>query len=250
MNEAILLIGLPAIIICLVASVPDFKSINDSIMELDLTNQVNMAFNHKMNVQVFQIIRLIFVLILSSLAYLTTKSNKIIWLIMVAFISYKGLYIYLLFVSNARYKQINQIMPYYMKMVISLCCCQPVNNALDRSIAYCDTFLKKDIEKLVNDIDKSPNSYQPYQNFIDAHQGRIKNLDLYYKSLYRIAISGSEAADKMLMSLNKSISEDINLVRKEKNKVTNDLIGYIGMLPVALLVVVLSIAFIYSINFI
>jgi len=248
MNQAIILIGLPTIIICLVSSVPDFKTIKEALMEQDLKRQIEIAFNHKMSVQTFQIIRVVFVLLFTCLTYLMTVRNKIIWLIVMMFLSYKSLYIYLLVVSNSRYKKINQLMPYYMKMVIALCYYQPVNNALEKSIVYADQYLKKDLEKLVKDIDQNPNNYQPYQDFIDMHQGKIKNLDLYFKSIFRISMSGSQMSDKLLMALNKAISDDLSLVRKEKNKVTNDLVGYLGMIPVALLVVVLSVIFIFSIN--
>jgi len=167
-----------------------------------------------------------------------------------AVIVYRLFYDYLRLCHQRHLRRLNQLMPYFMKTVICLCYNNPVGNALLKALDYVPREFRASMEKLLADLDADPNSFMPYESFITAYGRRIKHLDYYFKSLYRIAQSGGSETGRLLDELNQSISDDINIIRAEKNEAINATVSYLGLIPVALLVLVLTYVLISAVDMI
>jgi hypothetical protein len=163
---------------------------------------------------------------------------------------YKAFYWYLRLDQNDRLNQLNRQLPYFFKTVIYLCYTNPVNNALVKSLDYVPKEFEEAMKQLIFDLDKDPNSYAPYQRLIDDYNHRLKRLDYYFKSLYQLAVTGGPETPRLLDELNQSISDDLNIVRQQKNKTINATVSYLGMIPVVFLVLVLTYVLIKTIDFI
>jgi len=137
-------------------------------------------------------------------------------------------------------KYLSTLLPYCLKSVIYLCYIYPVNNALAKAINYIPDEFKEQLRVLVNEIDDNPNSYQPYQKFIDPYQGKMPALNMYMHVLFRISQSSDSETSKLLSSINQSVSDELNMVRGNKNKTINDTIQYLGLIPVVLVTFMLG----------
>ena len=217
----------------------DLKFLLKLIKEDKTDDLVLTAFGSGLSVGIFQLMRILISITIGTVLYIQGTVKWYIAVLIVVVI-YKLFYFYLLQIRSSSIKRINDAMPYYMKTLISLSYCNPINVALVKSLDYCDEVLTDDIQRLVTEIDKDPNSYQPYKNMIDRYEGEINHLEQYFRLVYRMSSSGNENSEGLLDNLNKSISEDIQLTRKRKNDIVNNTTGYIGMMPVVLLVVVLT----------
>ena len=114
---------------------------------------------------------------------------------------------------------------------------QPYNphDAIAKAYEYVDSTFKYDLKILSEETFKMPRSFEPYQNFINRYDGKVKNLDRYLKSIYRLSTSASSLdVSKYMTILNETISDAVQNARAEKNKEQNDIISYLGFIPVIL----------------
>jgi len=157
----------------------------------------------------------------------------------VFFATYKFFYVFLVIKDRARIKRLNMMLPYTIKSIAYLANVYPVNNALIKSIELVPLEFKEDLKELCNDIDDDPISFTPYQRFIDRYDGRLSRLDYYLKTLYRMSKSAGKEELKLLSNLNETISEEMSNARKLKNDAINSRVTYFGLIPVALLTMML-----------
>lgn len=219
-----------------------------SIKEKNLDRYVDVAFKGRIKSEIFQLIRLLLAIVsFISICFIT---DNYLSSIVIAIVIYMALYLYVKYLYEEKIKRINILFPYYMKNVLYFCYSYPVNNAFIKSLDYVDDEFKESVERLIKDVDVMPLSYTPYQSFIDSFDGRIKNADFYFKTFYSLSNSKTKDGINILNSLNQTISDDLNSARKQKNDVVNDTIGYIGLMPVILLVIVLTVILFISINYI
>lgn len=220
----------------------------DLICERDLQIWLDKAGMNKTSKTMYQIIRIVFSVILGSIVgYLINdlviqKDLKytIILSIILIVIIYIFLYSCLKIVAKNRIKELNLILPYMMKNIAYLAYIYPINNAIEKSLDYCPKEFENDMNKLVEDIYEYPNSYKPFQNFIDRYDGQLKQLDTYFKTMFRMAKSTGDNDDKALANLNESISLEINRVRQIKNDKVNKKIYVLALIPVGLFGIMLT----------
>lgn len=213
----------------------------DILAEKDLETYMRKNGFKKTSVRSFQIYRALMALVVAGvLASLQTGiTKKLIWGVGLLVGVFKFFYIYLLMLDSSRIKKLNQQLPYVIKSIAYLVYSFPVVNAFQRAIEISPPEFRYDLEQLVTDIDNDPNTFEPYQNFINRYDGKLKNLDNYLKILYRMSQSATQEEAKLLSSLNATISDELSYVRTEKNNSINARISYLGLIPIAFLVVML-----------
>ena len=211
----------------------------NSIQEKSLDSLV--ASNFKIDIDTFQLVRIFVSIMISSCIWFVLNRSLLIWqIIMTLIITYKLGYLYLKLIDQKRMKYLNILIPYCLKSIIYLCYIYPVNNALAKAINYIPEEFKDQLRVLVNEIDDNPNSYQPYQKFIEPYQIRMPALNMYMHVLFRISQSSDRETSKLLSSINQSVSDELNMVRGNKNKTINDTIQYLGLIPVVLVTLMLG----------
>lgn len=168
------------------------------------------------------------------------NAQFILFAILFSIIVYKVIYLYLIAAANSRISRLNKLLPYFIKTIAYLAYVYPINNAIITSLDYVPKEFENDMKLLIEDMDKYPNSFDPFQNFIDRYDGQLDNLDAYFRSIYRMSMSAKDEDKKTLNSLNETISQDVNRVREAKNKAINTTVSTVGMIPVALLSIMLT----------
>lgn len=198
----------------------------------------------KTKVITFQIARLLFAIFIAfAIVYiLDIKDNSVVVITILLFVlGYKAFYLFLLYKDQARINKLNTILPYTIKSIAYLACVFPVNNALIKAIPLVPKEFRADLEQLVNDIVEDPTTFEPYQKFIDRYDGRLNRLDYYLKTLHRMSESSTSEEQKLLSNLNATISDEMSAARAMKNKSVNDTVAYLGLIPVALMTIMLLI---------
>ena len=214
-------------------------AIINSIQEKSLNDLISANF--MINSDTFQLIRILVSIIICLCVWLALDKKLLVWqLIIMLIIIYKFCYLYLKMLDQKRKKHLSTLMPYCLKSIIYLCYIYPVNNALAKSINYVPDEFKDQLSTMVNEIDNNPTSFQPYQRFIDPYQGKMVTLNMYMHVLFRISQSSDNETSKLLSSINQSVSDELNMVRGNKNKTINDTIQYLGLIPVVLVTLMLG----------
>lgn len=212
------------------------------IAEKDLGKLMRYNGFSRMSIRTFQIGRIAVALfgsiVLTGAMGFDNLKNWVLGALILAGL-YKLFYIYLFFADNARIKRLNSVLPYTIKSIAYLANVYPVNNALIKSIEIVPKEFKEDIKTLCEEIDEDPTGFAPYQAFIDRYDGRLNRLDYYLKTLYRMSMSASEEETRLLTNLNDTISDEMSLVRQTKNNAVNNTVSYLGLIPVALLTIML-----------
>lgn len=219
------------------------------ISEKDLQVWLDKAGMEKTSKSMYQIIRIIFSTLtgimlgytINNLVIKQTLFYTIVLSIIIAVLIYMLLYFYLKLMVRNRIIQLNIELPYMIKNVAYLAYIYPIFNALEKSLDYVPPVFEYDMKKLVQDIYDKPNSFEPYQTFIDRYDGKLKNLDMYFKSIYRMATSMGENDKKILDNLNEQISNEVDIARHEKNKKINNKISRLAFIPVILMTAMLLI---------
>lgn len=220
------------------------SSFMDVITEKDLEDLLKKNGLSKTSVKMYQMLRFVFGAVFALVFIVLSNGsllNKIVISIVIVIAVYKLLYLYLVYLDSQRIKKLNQELPYMIKSIAYLVYTFPVANALNMAIDSAPEVFKYDLERLCIDIDNDPVSFGPYQNFINRYDNRLNNLDNYLKILYRMSKSSAVEGSKLLENLNSTISNDISVVRKQKNQSTNSAISYLGMIPVILVSLVLTV---------
>jgi len=232
------------IIVLLTTDCSQDRKMSLRLYEKRLPNYLSVIFKSQINITTFQIVRIL----LSFFLGVLYSNNNMLLTILISTALYFLFYQIVTKVYMGKLSEINLIFPYYMKSLAMLCYRNPVSNALVKSLKVCDGALRIKLENLINELDNTPASFQPYQDFIDSFEGRLNNGEFYFRMLFQISNTSSIHAVKLIDSLNKSVSLQINQVRYKKNKAINDYVGYIGLLPVGLLVVVLTYILVLTIS--
>ncbi len=221
------------------------------LKEKDTSDLLSRLYGHRLPERLFYAVRLLTAL-LGGLAAAMMLPKRFGWLagLLTGAVIYKLFYFYLQYVQSCQLKKLNKLMPYFFKTVICLCYNNPVNNALLKAMDYVPVEFEIAMRQLLNELDADPTSYQPYENFVAKYQHRLNHVDYYFKSMYRIAQTGGSSTGRLLDELNQSISDDINIVRQQKNALVNATISYLGMIPVAILAVALTYLLMSAIDFI
>ena len=196
----------------------------------------------KTTVTLYQLFRIIFAVLLGAMIYVLigeTGYSSIAICILAIIGGYKLFYIYLVYKERGRIKKLNMVLPYTIKSIAYLANVYPVNNALLKAIDIVPLEFKEDLTMLCNDIDIDPTSFDPYQKFIDRYEGKLSRLDYYLKTLYRMSMSASKEEVRLLTNLNETISEEMSSARKAKNDAVNRSVTWLGLIPVALLTIML-----------
>jgi len=214
----------------------------DAIAEKDLPKLMKRAGFTKTTLFTFQLVRCIYAIVLVVIILLiggySAKTSLIITVVLgLGF--YKLAYFYLLFKETSRISELNRQLPYCIKTISYLCYLYPVTPAIQKAKDYVPTIFRNDIKELLEDIDEDPISFKPYQKWIDKYDGRLHNMDLYLRTLYRMGASTAKEQDKLLANLNSSISNHVQRVRKQKNDAINNRISWLGMVPVGLVALML-----------
>lgn len=210
------------------------------ITEADIDELLFRANIRNTKTRQFQVLRISISLLFGGLYVIInhTVSGLTISIIM-AILIYKIFYLYLRNLESNRIKKLNQELPYGIKNIVYLNYIYPVSNAIEKAITYVPDSFKDDLSLLLNEIDKDPNSYEPYSQFVRRYDGRLEQLDFYLRILYRMSMSSNEQK-KLLDNMNSSISSQINRVRAQKNTTINTTISYLGLIPVVLVTIMLG----------
>lgn len=217
----------------------------DLITEKDLDIWLDKAGINRKSKGLFILIRIIVGVIIGVVfALLIAKEN--VWLFIIIllcglFVGYKVLYLALQGLYSIRIQSLNEQLPYAITSISYLCYVYDVNTALIKSLDYIPNDFVNDIKILIKDIDDNPRSYQPYQNMIDRYENKLNDLDIYFSQIYRMSVSGVKEDAKILDNLSIKLSQEVDRVRTDKNKLINDTTALLGFIPVGLLVVVLSV---------
>ncbi|MEA5027140.1 MAG: hypothetical protein VB012_05755 [Erysipelotrichaceae bacterium] len=188
------------------------------------------------NYRQFQLIRVIGSLVVT----MALKPSSVFIGFFIFLVIYSAFYLYLILIMDVKKKQLRMKLPYCLKSIVYLCYIYPVANALSKAIDYIPEEFVGSLQEFVYAIDQHPSSFQPYQNFIQPFAKQMPSLNMYMRILYRMAQSGGSEADHLLSSINQSISDEINLVRLQKNKNINNMIQYLGLIPVGLVTFMLG----------
>lgn len=219
-----------------------FKVFMDIIVEKDLKELLEKNGIRKTSLQTYQLIRIIstILIFLFVIVFLGGFSAKNLLVSVIAiFAIYKFFYIFMLYVDKTRISRLNNELPYLMKSLIYLMYSYNVETAIRKCTENVNTIYKYDLEILLEDIKEDPITKTPYETFINRYNGKIKNLDMYLTTLYRIARSGSTTeATKLMSNINETISVEVANARASKNKTTNFIVGWLGMIPVLLSVLI------------
>ncbi len=214
----------------------------DSIAEKDLESLMRHNGFSSTSVKAYQITRLVlgFVgcLILTGVMGFGQIRNWLLGAITLVLV-YKVFYFYLQFKDSARIKRLNTVLPYTIKSISYLASVYPVNNALLKSVDIVPKEFQEDLRILCEDIDDDPTTFAPYQAFIDRYDGRLNHLDYYLKTLYRMSVSATKEEARLLSNLNETISNEMSVVRQQKNNAINNTVTYLGLIPVGLLTIML-----------
>jgi len=166
--------------------------------------------------------------------------SKIFVFFITIIIAYKFIYIYLLYLDRARIKRMNILLPYALKTLSYLIYqYEPVTAAIKMAIPLVPKEFKHDFELLYEDLFNCSNSSDAFNNMINKYDGKLENLDSYFKLINRLQQSGISQAGETLANLNRMISDNVNIARQEKYDIDNAALAYWGLLPVALLTIAL-----------
>lgn len=196
----------------------------------------------KTSVEAFQRLRLAFSILIavSCVVFLDeTIWFKIGLALIVIFITFKLIYVYLLYIDSVRIKKMNRLLPYAMKTVSYLMYEYPVATAIEKAIPSVPKEYKHDMELMLQDLMDDPNSSAAFDNMIERYHGRLNNLDNYFRLINRLQISGTRNASETLTNLNKMISEGVNISRRQNYRSQNKAISYLGLMPVIILCIML-----------
>ena len=226
-----------------------FVKILDFIAEKDLDAiMMKSGINKTFSRIKYQGIRILLGVLSSAVIYLIVKPSTITsWIIVIIYGvgMYKLMYFILVLSYKSDISKLNRELPYLIKTIVFLCYLYPLTNALEKSIKYAPKKFKGDLEQLMEDIHDNPIDFSPYQKWIDKYDGKLKNLDLYLKMLYKMKTSATSADQaKLLQNINAEVSADVIRARKAKNNAVNSTIKYIGLLPSAYFVVALLVSFV------
>ena len=89
-------------------------------------------------------------------------------------------------------------------------------------------------------IDENPSSYQPHEWLNEQLYCPSPNFVMYLRIIYRMAQSGGSENRALLSNINQHVSDELNIIRKRKNKKINDNIQYLGLIPVIMVTVMLG----------
>jgi len=209
----------------------------DWMMEDSLNHLLHFMFSD-VHLWKYQTVRILTSLLIT-IPFILLKHHWI-YPILIFLVCYKIFYIYLSMQYKQKMKIMNQELPYMMKSIIYLSYVYPIHTALYKSVDYVPDVYRQDLLQLVHDIDDNPNSYQPYDSFSKRYDYKLNSLDFYLRMLYRLSMSSKQEEHTLLNYMNRSISDNLNQTRSEKNKQVNEVIQYLGLLPVILVTIMLT----------
>ncbi len=215
-----------------------FTKLFDVLIEGDLDYLLKES-TIKIDLMSFQYLRIITIVLTIIIMTLIKKRIDILTIVMM-FIIYKLFYGYLHLKVYKKYKTIKEQLPYFMKCIIYLCYVYPIPNALNKAVDLVDDIYKEDLNVMVKTLDENPNSFHPYQKLNEDLRKPNPNLLMYLRIIYRLAQSGGIENDGLLSNINQNVSDELNIVRKKKNKAINDTIQYLGLIPVLMVTVMLG----------
>lgn len=191
------------------------------------------------SIDLFQTIRITTVLLCVFMITIITKRASFILLI-VGILIYKIFYVYLNYLSYEYRNQIKQQLPYFLKCIVYLCYIHPVPNALNRAVELVPDVYKDKLVVMNKMIDEDPNSFAPYEWLNDQLYSPSPNFIMYLRIIYRMSQSGGSEHQDLLSNINQNVSDELNIIRKRKNKKINDTIQYLGLIPVIMVTIMLG----------
>lgn len=226
-----------------------FTKLLDLIAEKDLDKMMMKSGVNKIFSRLkYQGIRLLLGALSGVLMYTLMQPQTVSsWIIVIGYGVgvYKFMYLILVLSYKSKISRLNRELPYLIKTIVFLCYLYPLTNAIEKSIKYAPDDFKDDLETLMNDIYDNPIDFRPYQKWIDKYEGKLKNLDLYLKMLYKMKTSStSKDQAKLLQNISAEVSADVIRARKAKNNTVNNTVKYVGLLPSGYFVVALIVSFI------
>ncbi len=215
-----------------------FKSFLNFILEGNIDE---LLANTKLviSIDLFQTIRITTVLLCVFMITMITKRASFILLI-VGILIYKIFYVYLNYLFYEYRNQIKQQLPYFLKCIVYLCYIHPVPNALNRAVELVPDVYKDKLVVMNKMIDENPNSFVPYEWLNDQLYSPSPNFIMYLRIIYRMSQSGGNEHQDLLSNINQNVSDELNIIRKRKNKKINDTIQYLGLIPVIMVTIMLG----------
>lgn len=174
-----------------------------------------------------------------SISYLFYRNKPYLYLVTIVLV-YKYFYFDLYSRYRKKIRTINKELPYFLKMVVNGCYYRPLLGSLITASDFVFDEFKNDVNYLINEIDENPTTYKPYEALINKYNNQIRHLDTYLKSLYRLSMTSNTQASELLETLSKMVSDDINIIRSEKNSIFNSSLSYLGLIPVIILTIAIT----------
>ena len=212
------------------------------IMNLILENNIEELLSKtkfSVSIDLFQTIRIITVLMCAFM--ITAITRKVSFnLLIIGILIYKAFYAYLNYLYYEYRSQIKQQLPYFLKCIVYLCYIYPVPNALNKAVELVPEIFKDQLVGMNRLIDANPNSFIPYEWLNDQLHYPSPNFVMYLRIIYRMAQSGGSEHQDLLANINQNVSDELNIIRKRKNKKINDTIQYLGLIPVIMVTIMLG----------
>jgi hypothetical protein len=181
-----------------------------------------------------------FIFVIITLSFDLVHNYKILVVfVVVIFLIYKMFYLNLKGNWIAHIKASEEDFPYFIKTLAMLIGVHKnVQNAIHSSIEYAPHVFKQNIEILAQEMHDEPNNIEVFERFIYKYEG-VKELSSLMKLMYRLSIS-NEGNEQLTASLTYRASTLVEQARREKNTKFNSMVSYLGLIPVFILGIALT----------
>lgn len=157
---------------------------------------------------------------------------NIIFMIGVAFLSFKLQYFQLKSYYKSHLHEIDLLLPYYLKGLEILIQHYTVPVAIGKSIEDAPPIFRSGLRKMVEEINSGDSSINPYTEFANTYP--VRDSMRMMRLLYRLGIGSQERKQERLMMFSRSVSSLQNKAREIKYK---ERLGYMESQTMKMLVV-------------
>lgn len=176
----------------------------------DVDLDVNALFSRRIRDGILITLLLIFLLLI------TGNFNYMfaLFAILAGFLVFKSGYTKLKTFNKARLKNMDTMLPYYLKSLEILVQHYTVPVALSRSIDTAPEIFRPGLRKLVAKIDEGDSSIQPYIDF--ANEYPVRDSMRMVRLLYRLGLGSNQDKHEQIMMFSRTVSTLQNKAREQK----------------------------------
>ena len=172
---------------------------------------VNVLYKKRLRDAFLATILFIFVLMLTSLNFVST-----IFAFLIGYLIFKAPYQKLSSYYKNNLVRINQMLPYYLKSLEILIQHYTVPVALGKSIESSPDIFKPGLQELIERIEAGDATVEPYMAF--AKRYPVRDSMRMMRLLYRLSLGSNENKQEQLVMFSKTVSSLQNKMREQKYK--------------------------------